>query len=53
MKAVFLRALAIHKRRDPLAASTLYPYRCDLQRRVYRWLARQPTNPHGRRWQKR
>jgi transposase len=53
MKAVFLRACAIHKRRDTLAASTLYQDRCDLQRRVHRCLALQPTNPHGRRWQRR
>jgi transposase len=53
MKAVFLRAFAIHKRRDTLAASTLYQYRCDLQQRVHRYLALQPTNPHGRRLQKR
>jgi transposase len=53
MKAVFLRAFAIHKRRDTLAASTLYQYRCDLHRRVTRCLALQPTNPHGRRLQKR
>src|SRR5215475_11468555 len=53
MKAVLLRAFAIHKRRDTLAASTLYQYRCDLQRRVQRCLALQPTNPHGRRLQKR
>jgi len=53
MKAVFLRAFAIHKRRDTLAASTLYQYRCDLQRRVHRCLALQPSNPHGRRLQKR
>jgi transposase len=53
MKAVFLRACAIHKRRDTLTASTLYQYRCDLQRRVTRCLALQPPNPHGRRLQKR
>ena len=53
MKRVLLRAFAIHKRRDTLAASTLYQYRCDLQRRVRRALALQPTNPHGRRLQKR
>lgn len=53
MQAVFLRAFAIHKRRDTLAASTLYQYRGDVQRRVTRCLARQPTNPHGRRLQKR
>jgi len=53
MKAVLLRAFAIHKRRDTLAASTLYQYRCDLQRRVTRCLTTQPTNAHGRRLQKR
>ena len=53
MQAVFLRAFAIHKRRDTLAASTRSQYRCDLQRRVARCLALQPTNPHGRRLQKR
>jgi transposase len=53
MKAMFLRAFAIHKRRDILSASTLYQYRCDLQRRVHRCLALQPTNSHGRRLQKR
>lgn len=53
MKAVFLRACAIHKRRDTLAASTLYQDRGDVQRRVTRGLALQPTNPHGRRLQKR
>jgi transposase len=53
MKAVLLRAFAIHRRRDTLAVSTLYQYRCDLQRRVDRCIASQPTNPHGRRLQKR
>jgi transposase len=50
---VFLRACAIHTRRDTVAASTLDQYRCDLRRRVSRCLALQPTNPHGRRLQKR
>jgi len=53
MKAVLLRAFAIHTRRDTLATSTLYQYRCDLQRRVDRCLASQPSTPHGRRLQKR
>jgi transposase len=53
MQRVLLRAFAIHKRRDTLAASTLYQYRCDLKRRVDRCLASQPTNPHGLRLQKR
>jgi transposase len=53
MKAILLRAFAIHHRRDTLAASTLYQYRRDLQRRVDQCLASQPTNPHGRRLQQR
>ena len=53
LKATLLRAFAIHKRRDTLAASTLYQSRGDLQRRLNRGLALQPTNPHGRRLQKR
>ena len=53
MKLVLLRAFAIHKRHDTLAASTLYQYRCDLRRRVDRCLASQPTNSHGLRLQKR
>jgi transposase len=53
MKAVLLRAFAIHQRRDTLTASTLYQYRCDLQRRVHRCLALQPANHHGTRLQKR
>jgi transposase len=53
MKAVLLRGFAIHTRRDTLTAATLYRYRCDLQRRVNRCVASQPTNPHGRRLQKR
>lgn len=53
MKRVLLRAFAIHTRRDTRAASPLYQYRCDLRRRVDRCLARQPTNPHGLRLQKR
>jgi transposase len=53
MKGVLLRAFAIHKRRDTLAASTLDQYRCDLQRRLDRCFASQPTSPHGKRLQKR
>jgi len=53
IKAVCLRACAIHKRRDPRAASTLYQDRCDLPRRLHRGLALQPPSPHGRRLQKR
>ena len=47
MKAMLLRAFAIHHRRDTLAASTLYQYRSDLQRRVDRCLASQPPTPMG------
>ena len=53
MQAVCRRAFAIHKRRDTLAPSSLYQYRCDLRRRVQRCLALQPANPHGKRLQKR
>lgn len=53
MKAVLLRAFAIHKRRDTLAASTRYQYQGDRQRRVHRCLALEPVTPHGRRLQKR
>ena len=53
MKAILLRAFAIHQRRDTLDASTLYQYRGDLQRRVDRCLASQPITPHGKRLQKR
>lgn len=53
MKAVFLRAFAIHQRRETLAASTLDQYRCDRQRHVSHCFALQPANPHGRRLQKR
>jgi transposase len=53
LKRVLRRALALHTRRDTLAASTLYPSRCDLMRRVTRCLALQPPNPHGHRRQQR
>jgi transposase len=53
MKRVLRRACAIHQRRDTLAASALDQYQCDLRRRVTRGVALQPTNPHGRRLQKR
>ena len=36
MKAVLLRAFAMHQRRDTLATSTRYQYRGDLQRRLDR-----------------
>ena len=53
MKAVLLRAFAIHRRWERLAESTRYQYRCALKRRVERCLALDPTNPHGLRLQKR
>jgi transposase len=53
MKAILLRAVVIHKRRDRLADSTQSQYRCDLNRRVQAVLALIPTNPHGIRLQKR
>ena len=53
MKRVLLRALVIHKRRDRLAESTLYQYRCDLNRRLQRVLALAPTQKDGLRLRKR
>ena len=45
MKALFLRAFAIHKRRDRLATSTLSQYRGDLRRRLAGCLALGRTPP--------
>jgi transposase len=53
MKAILLWTFAMHHRRDTLAASTLSQYRGDLQRRVDRCIACQPTNPYGKRLHKR
>jgi transposase len=53
MKALFLRAFAIHKRRDRLAASTLAQYRGDLRRRLAGYLTREPATTHGQRLKKR
>lgn len=53
MKTVLLRVMAIHKRRDWLAASTLYQYRCDLRRGLAPCLALEPAPLHGRRLKKR
>jgi transposase len=53
MQAILWRALALHRRRDTLAASTLSQDRGDLQRRVDRCIASQPPNSHGKRRQKR
>jgi transposase len=53
MKAIRLRAFAIHQRRDTLATSPLSQSRGALQRRVDRCFASQPTHPQGRRRHKR
>ena len=53
MKALLLRAFAIHKRRDRLAASTLAQYRGDVRRRLSRCLALAPDTTHGQRLKKR
>jgi transposase len=53
MKALFLRAFAIHKRRDRLAASTLSQYRGDLRRQLAGCLALEPDTTHGQRLKKR
>ncbi|MEW6735881.1 MAG: transposase [Acidobacteriota bacterium] len=53
MKMVLLRAFVIHKKRDRLSASTLYQYRCDLNRRLEAVLKLKPTNAAGIRLRKR
>lgn len=53
IKRLCLRALAIHKRRDNLAPSTLYQYRLDIQRRLRRALALKPDQEDGQRLQHR
>ena len=53
MKMVLLRAFVIHKKRDRLSASTLYQYRCDLNRRLEAILKLKPTNAIGIRLRKR
>lgn len=47
-KILLLRAMAIGRRRSGLKDSTLKPYRADLDRRLDRLLARQPTASAGR-----
>lgn len=49
IKHLFLRALAIHKRRESLAPSTLYQYRLDIHRRLQRALNLKPEQDDGRR----
>jgi transposase len=53
MKAVLLRAFVIRKWRSELTEAQLERARSDLARRVERCLARQATNKHGQRLQKR
>ena len=53
MKALLLRAFAMHKRRDRLAESTLSQYRGDLRRRLARCLALEPETTQGQRLKKR
>ena len=53
MKRVLLRAFVIHPRRDRWAESTLYQYRCDLNRRLRRALSLEPTQNDGIRLRKR
>ena len=53
MKRVLLRAFTIHQRRGRLAESTLYQYRCELERRLEYCLALTPTQRDGVRLKKR
>ncbi|KAM3094457.1 IS66 family transposase [Phormidesmis sp. 146-35] len=53
MKQLLLRSFVIHKRRERLADSTRYQYRCDLSRRLQKALALEPKQKDGIRLQKR
>lgn len=53
MKAVLLRAVAIHKRRARVAPTTFARYCSDLQRRLEQCLTLAPDHRHGRRLKKR
>lgn len=53
MKQILLRSFVIAKRREHLADSTLYQYRCDLNRRLERALALNPIQADGIRLRKR
>ncbi len=53
MKRVLLRSFVIHQRRERLAESTLYQYRCELERRLEYALALAPTQKDGIRLKKR
>jgi hypothetical protein len=47
-----MRACAIARQRDGLKDATLRQYAYDLERRLDRVMARQPTNKHGKRLRK-
>jgi hypothetical protein len=53
MKRVLLRAFVIHQRQGRLAESTLYQYRCELERRLEYCLALTPNQWDGVRLKKR
>ncbi len=53
MKALLLRACVLARRRDRLKDGTLAAYAGDLERRLDKVMARQPTNKHGKRLRKR
>ena len=53
MKRLLLRAFVLAHRRPRLKDSTLRQYAYDLERRLDKVMARQPTNAHGRRLRKR
>lgn len=53
MKSNLRRSVVIRERRDKLTESRLAHDRRDRQRRVERYLSRQPTNQHGLRLKKR
>ena len=52
-KRLLLRAIAIGRRRERLAGSTLTQYQADLQRRLDRIMADAPLGGPGRRLRKR
>ncbi len=49
MKALLLRACVLARRRDQLKDSTLSAYARNLERRLDKVMACQPTNKHGKR----
>ena len=53
MKALLLRACALGRRRERLKDSTLKTHAANLERRLDKVMACQPTNKHGKRLRKR